>query len=153
MIVKVIRSILFLLLLSKIILAQSPADDLELIKESQFSKHNGFRYYQRAGNYRSDTETHRQNLISKYNPLALILKGAMLAYQHVISPQLSRNCPYEITCSNFSKLSLKEYGIFKGVFLSADRILRCNRIGILDVHPLDFNDNNGRIADSPNKYK
>src|ERR1043165_6271178 len=85
-------------------------------------------YYSGAGNNREMLEVQHSSFFAKYNPVSLLLKGTMFTYQHVISPQLSRSCPYEITCSNFSKLSIKEYGIVKGVFISADRILRCNRI-------------------------
>ena len=130
---------------------QTWKEDLALIRDSR--PDNSPAYYQRPGNNAQVIQTHQTNAIAKYNPLTLVLKGTMLAYQHVISPQLSRHCPYEITCSNFSKQAIGEFGIVKGVFLSADRILRCNRIGVLDTDPLDFNEQNGTIKDSPNKYQ
>ena len=132
--------------------AQTASSDLDLLRGqvANVSSNDGYR---RAGNDKKVMEVQQQSFIAKYNPVALLLKGTMYTYQHVISPQLSRSCPYEITCSNFSKQSIKTYGIVKGVFLSADRILRCNRIGILDVHPLDFNDMTGTISDSPSRYR
>ena len=132
--------------------SQAPSDDLNLLrgKVSSISENNG---YTRAGNDKKVLEVHQPSFIAKYNPVTLLLKGTMYTYQHVISPQLSRSCPYEITCSNFSKQSIRTFGIVKGVFLSADRILRCNRIGILDVHPLDFNEVTGTISDSPSRYR
>ena len=140
-----------LLLIHQPAYTQQPTDDLALIRNQQASGRTA--YYQRPGNDTRVIETHHSNALVKYNPVTLVLKGAMAAYQHAISPQLSRHCPYEITCSNFSKQAIQEFGIVKGVFLSADRILRCNRIGVLDTDPLDFNENNGTIMDAPNKYR
>jgi putative component of membrane protein insertase Oxa1/YidC/SpoIIIJ protein YidD len=152
MILKSLLSLSLILLSLGASLAQAPSDDLDLLrgKVSSVADNNG---YVRAGNDKKVMEVHQPSFIAKYNPVTLLLKGTMYTYQHVISPQLSRSCPYEITCSNFSKQSIKTYGIVKGVFLSADRILRCNRIGILDVHPLDFNDLTGTISDSPSRYR
>ena len=132
--------------------SQAPSDDLDLLrgKVSSVAQNNG---YTRAGNDKKVMEVHQPSFLAKYNPVTLLLKGTMYTYQHVISPQLSRSCPYEVTCSNFSKQSIKTFGIVKGVFISADRILRCNRIGILDVHPLDFNEMTGTISDSPSRYR
>lgn len=146
--------ICFLLLVSNIAggFAQSASDDLELLRGRVTAVVQGDGY-SRAGNDKEMMQVQQSSFFAKYNPVSLLLKGTMYTYQHVISPQLSRSCPYEITCSNFSKQSIKTFGIVKGVFISADRILRCNRIGILDVHPLDFNDTNGTISDSPSKYR
>ena len=140
-----------MLLLVQLACAQAPKDDFALIK-NQYTG-GGTAYYQWPGNDTRIIETHHTNALVKYNPVTLVLKGAMAAYQQAISPQLSRHCPYEITCSNFSKQAIQEFGIVKGVFLSADRILRCNRIGVLDTDPLDFNETNGTITDAPNKYR
>ncbi len=141
-----------LLLVSSMLHAQNWNADLALLR-GDASGGVPDAYYQRPGNNGNVIDTKGKDVVSKYNPLTLLLKGTMFTYQHVISPQLSRHCPYEITCSNFSKQSIQEFGIVKGVFLSADRILRCNRIGILDTDVLDFNDKDGTIKDAPNKYR
>jgi hypothetical protein len=47
-------------------------------------------------------------------------------YQHFISPFKGRSCRFYPTCSQYSVLAIKKYGIVKGVFLGAKRILRCN---------------------------
>ena len=145
--------VLILMLLSRNSKGQAFADDIMLISQHTLNGSSENKYYKRPGNDQEILNTHQQNVVARYNPVTLVLKGTMYVYQNVISPQLARNCPYEITCSNFSKHSIEEYGIVKGVFLSADRILRCNRIGILDVHPLDINEQDGTISDSPKKYK
>ena len=153
MINKVVTGMIVLMLLHLAGAAQVFADDIMLINEHAKPVNARNHYYQRPGNDRQVIKTQQQNPIAKYNPVTLILKGSMYLYQNVLSPQLARSCPYEITCSNFSKQSIAEFGIVKGVFLSADRIMRCNRIGVLDVHPLDINERNGTITDSPNKYQ
>lgn len=77
----------------------------------------------------------------------------MLGYQRLMSQQLARSCPYQLTCSNFSKQAIEQYGLVKGVFLSADRITRCNRIGLLDISPIDISETDGTILDSLSRYK
>jgi hypothetical protein len=41
----------------------------------------------------------------------------------------------------------------KGVLTGADRILRCNRISLLDIKYLTINETTGKIVDFPSKYK
>ncbi len=38
-------------------------------------------------------------------------------------------CRYYPTCSNYAIDALEEYGLFKGLYLSIKRILRCNPWG------------------------
>jgi putative component of membrane protein insertase Oxa1/YidC/SpoIIIJ protein YidD len=132
--------------------AQSP-DDLRLVKETRFYSAQQEKYYQRAGNSDSTLRTHSKSVVAAYNPVSLLMKGSMFLYQHVLTQQLSRSCPYEITCSNFSKHAIHELGLVKGVLVSADRIMRCNRISLLDVSPLDKNERTGTISDDVNRYQ
>jgi len=133
--------------------AQSAAGDLQLIRDRQFDVPGELAHYHGAGNSEQALQSRHTNFIAQYNPVSLVLKGALLGYQKLVSEQLARSCPYEITCSNFSKQAIQEFGVFKGVFISADRILRCNRIGLLDVSPLSINPATGAIIDSPNMYR
>ena len=112
-----------------------------------------FAHYHGAGNNEAALQNRHSGVIAQYNPVSLVLKGALLGYQKLVSEQLARSCPYEITCSNFSKLAIQHFGIFKGLFISADRILRCNRIGLLDVSPVSIDPDTGGIIDSPNMYR
>ena len=131
----------------------SMAGDLRLIGERNFGAPDEFAHYHGAGNSEQVLQNRHQSFIARYNPVSLVLKGALLGYQKLVSEQLARSCPYEITCSNFSKQAIGEFGIFKGVFISADRILRCNRIALLDISPLNVNPATGAIIDSPNMYR
>lgn len=133
--------------------AQNQQDDLQLIAGQSNTDSNETRYYKRPGNDRHVLQAHHNGILAQYNPVTLLLKGTMALYQQVLSPQLSRACPYEITCSNFSKQSIHEFGLIKGVFLSADRIMRCNRLGLLDIHPLNINPATGNIIDPPSYYR
>lgn len=135
------------------LIAQNNTEDLQLIKSRQFTTSGDFSYYQGEGNDRHTFKTHDKSAIARYNPVTITLKGAMLFYQNIISPQLSRECPYEITCSNFCKQSIKEFGIVKGIFIGADRILRCNRISLTDIKPWDIDEKTGKIYDPPTRYR
>ena len=49
-------------------------------------------------------------------------------YRLFISPLIGRNCIYSPTCSEYGIIALKKYGVFKGSFLTAKRILKCNSL-------------------------
>ncbi len=87
----------------------------------------------------------------RYNPVSLLFGGMLFVYQSVISSQISADCPYEISCSNFSKQSIQQFGLLKGVPISADRLTRCSKIAIKDLHPLRINEE-GMIVDSTSYY-
>lgn len=143
--------VLFLLIGLKGV-SQNFIADINLIANKKEVSENEFAYYKRAGNNKNIMQLKQHSFVAKINPVSNMLKAAMYLYQNVISAQLSKDCPYEITCSNFSKQAIKEFGIFKGLFLSADRITRCNRIAILDLNPNEINQANGSIKDSLSKY-
>lgn len=64
-----------------------------------------------------------------WNPLQTVFRGLLLGYQQVLSPQLSGQCAFHPSCSEFSRRSIETYGLLKGTMLSLDRLTRCNRIG------------------------
>jgi putative component of membrane protein insertase Oxa1/YidC/SpoIIIJ protein YidD len=90
--------------------------------------------------------------LSRYNPLSLALSTTMFAYQRVLSPQIVADCPYQVSCSNFSKQSLARFGLVKGLALSADRLTRCNRLASADVPSIVLDPISQKIADSPAFY-
>lgn len=49
-------------------------------------------------------------------------------YRVFISPLLGSNCRHTPTCSEYGIIALKKYGVFKGSFLTAKRILKCNSL-------------------------
>ena len=57
-------------------------------------------------------------------PFILLIK----IYRLFISPLLGKNCIYNPSCSEYGITALRKHGIFKGSFLTAKRILRCNSL-------------------------
>lgn len=58
-----------------------------------------------------------------------IFVGILNFYQKRISPLISNlgfHCKYYPSCSEYTKIAIKKYGIFKGTLLGIYRILRCN---------------------------
>ncbi|MDD2594309.1 MAG: membrane protein insertion efficiency factor YidD [Bacteroidales bacterium] len=58
-------------------------------------------------------------------PFILLIKF----YQVCISPYTMPACRFTPTCSAYAMEAIKKYGIFKGSFLAAKRILRCHPWG------------------------
>lgn len=129
------------------------AEERKLLSSQSFQPAKPAPKYNRAGNSTEALQYKKKSAVIRYNPISLTLKGTMALYQNVLSPQLSRSCPYEITCSNFSKHAIHQFGVVKGLMMSADRVLRCNRIGLLDVHPTMINPQTGTISDPLEFYQ
>jgi uncharacterized protein len=95
-----------------------------------------------------------KNALVKYNPLSLAFGGLMLLYQSSISTQIGAACPYEINCSNFSKMCIQQYGLLKGIPLTADRLTRCTRLAFIDMTGgVDYSARRGSIFDHPDDYR
>jgi len=131
---------------------QNKQEDIVLLKnkdytESVSDRNNHKKIY---SNNIKPFKTKHKNFIAKYNPVLLSAKLSMLFYQEIVSPQLFRHCLYERSCSNFSKKAIEEFGLIKGVFLSADRLMRCNALAQGDIV---FFDEQGYAIDEPSFYK
>lgn len=123
---------------------------LEKHDHHQFAKDNNFRLSNQVNDHNVIQYKHRSRF-AKYNPMSLFAISSMYIYQKVISPQLFRHCLYHRSCSNYSKGAIQEFGLIKGIFMSADRLLRCNTDAIKDIPPEDF-DMGGMAIDEPSKY-
>lgn len=82
----------------------------------------------------------------KANVLTLPLHLLLDFYQKVVSPQISAQCLYEVSCSRHSRLLIQRFGPLKGVFLSADRLSRCNMQVAEQVSPARISQK-GKIKD------
>jgi uncharacterized protein len=96
-------------------------------------------------------KTKSKNVIVRYNPISLTFGAMMYFYQKIVSQQIAANCPYEISCSAFSKACIQKFGLIKGVALSADRLTRCTQFTVIDMSELNLNINN-KIIDSVETY-
>ena len=65
------------------------------------------------------------------NILSYMLIKLIKGYKFFISPLLGNSCRYLPTCSEYSIEALKEFGLFKGIFISLKRILSCHPIKFL----------------------
>jgi putative membrane protein insertion efficiency factor len=63
--------------------------------------------------------------------LTYILIKLIKGYKFLISPLLGNSCRYMPTCSEYSVEALKNFGLFKGSYLSLKRILSCHPIKFL----------------------
>ena len=57
-------------------------------------------------------------------------------YKYLISPLLGNNCRYLPTCSEYTKESVKKFGIISGVWLGLKRIIRCHPWGKSGYDPI-----------------
>ncbi|RLC57474.1 MAG: membrane protein insertion efficiency factor YidD [Chloroflexi bacterium] len=56
-------------------------------------------------------------------PVAL---GAIRFYQRFISASWPAACKYQPTCSHYGHEAISRHGVFKGIWLTAWRLVRCN---------------------------
>ncbi len=54
-------------------------------------------------------------------------------YKNHISKQILNDCIYDHSCSQFSHDVFENFGLFKGLFLTADRLTRCNRAAFAEM--------------------
>lgn len=55
--------------------------------------------------------------------------GVIRMYQQVVSPYLPSVCRYEPSCSQYAAEAIMRYGVVRGSWLGARRILRCTPAG------------------------
>lgn len=123
--------------------AWSQVSDLELLAESGSAPTVKF------GQAQKSTLTP----FLRFNPAYWLLNGALTGYQKVISPQISADCLYELSCSRFSRAAIQEFGIVKGIALTADRLSRCNRVAATSIELLRINPLTGKVVDTPAMYR
>lgn len=63
---------------------------------------------------------------TKLNPLTYLAAGLMFTYQNVISEQISANCSYEISCSEYTKKSIEYHGLIKGTLIGLHQLTNCS---------------------------
>ncbi|MBZ9578255.1 membrane protein insertion efficiency factor YidD [Patescibacteria group bacterium] len=58
--------------------------------------------------------------------LKILILNLIKFYQKFISQAFGRTCRFYPSCSQYSYLAIKKYGLFMGLFLGMKRILRCH---------------------------
>lgn len=61
--------------------------------------------------------------------MAHILALPVRIYRLLFSPWVGHNCRYQPTCSKYALEALEKHGAFRGGYLAAKRIFRCNPWG------------------------
>lgn len=56
----------------------------------------------------------------------LLVIGLIRGYQSVISPALPPSCRFTPTCSQYTLEAVSRYGVVRGGWLGARRIVRCH---------------------------
>ena len=121
--------------------------DRKLIKTTDFSKSG---YSKRKPKYLFS----EKKAFIKFNPISLIFGSAMYIYQKAISPQISSGrCIYSPSCSEFSRQLISKYGLLKGLFLSADRLMRCNSFVFYDLNHDKFDEKDEKVHESTDMFK
>jgi uncharacterized protein len=55
-----------------------------------------------------------------------IAAALITGYQYLISPLFPSACRYVPTCSQYTKEAILKYGVIRGSYMGARRILRCH---------------------------
>jgi len=141
---ELLLSFFFVLIFSSFLFAQEQFD-VYLLQNTNFEKN----FNQRKVTYGFSDNPSK---FSHFNPIYHFLSGSMWVYQKIISPQLATGCMYVPSCSSFSKELIKDYGMLKGVFCTADRLTRCNRIVYSTLPRSAFNPQNGKVHEKTDRY-
>ena len=144
---KIIITFVFIIICFFSLKAQEIKTNSELIEKQNFHQHKFDKH--RVSFLFSDNKS----AVVKYNPVTLSMGGLMYFYQKFISVQFSSSCLYNPTCSHFSKLLILEYGVFKGTFLSADRLTRCNRLAASTIYKSKFDEHDHKIHEEVEIYR
>jgi putative component of membrane protein insertase Oxa1/YidC/SpoIIIJ protein YidD len=92
-----------------------------------------------------------KSTIIKYNPVTLTLSSLLFTYQKWLSPQISADCLYSPSCSEYSKRLFKRYGLIGGIITSSDRLMRCDRISATTINPVSIG-NDGKVHEEVERY-
>lgn len=130
---------------SSMLWSQTKFNDIALFKSKDDSGRKD------SLNNRSLMTIKKHKQLNKFNPLYAALKGAMFVYQNAISPQISSDCVFTQSCSNFSKSAINKFGLIKGVLLTADRLTRCSNGTKEETETLYINQA-GKITDPSGQY-
>lgn len=121
----------------------------------------GPQFWQLANVYNSNVKPaevlyhHDQHLRTSLNPVKYAMQSAMYFYQQKITYQLPSTCLYSPSCSEFSRQCFETFNPVKALFLSIDRLQRCNRFEMVGKSQYDMisGESTVKYKDEPCKYQ
>ena len=128
-------------LLPSLLNAQNKTTDLDLLANT--TPRHDLRAWKE---FYKNPQKKKTTFVQAINPFYWVFSGLLTGYQQVISPQLSATCVYEVSCSRFSRIAIKKYGIIKGIALTADRLSRCTK-STHQSTPAVFFTSKGKVKD------
>ncbi|MBA2610592.1 MAG: membrane protein insertion efficiency factor YidD [Bacteroidetes bacterium] len=81
---------------------------------------------------------------SYFNPLNYLGESVLFVYQNIFSEQIQASCNYEISCSEFTKLSIRRSGFFIGTLKGFNQLSECAPTAKYE-HPAVYLNNEGKI--------
>ena len=119
--------------------------DLELLKSANFKNPV---YNKRQVHFGISGN---KSFFAKYNPVTLTFSSLLFIYQKVISPQLSSECLFSPSCSEYSRQLFIHYGL-PAMFYTADRLMRCHRISATSFNPVSINEYDMKVHEDVSLY-
>jgi putative component of membrane protein insertase Oxa1/YidC/SpoIIIJ protein YidD len=98
---------------------------------------------------------HTAPLKWSWNPVKMTMRTAMFAYQRKLTYQVSSQCIYTPSCSEFGRQCFEMYGPAKALMLTLDRISRCSPAMKTSLSHYDLVEHNGTVHyhDPPSRYQ
>lgn len=67
----------------------------------------------------------KTNILLNIITFKWLFLGLVIFYKKCLSPLLPKQCLYFPTCSSYMFESIEKFGVIKGIFIGAKRLLRC----------------------------
>lgn len=99
--------------------------------------------------YENKLNTENSNNLKAHSVFSLFNR----IYRLFLSEQLSANCEFEPSCSVFSGMAISEFGNVKGLFLTTDRLTRCNGSAKFEAPAFLLNPGTAKVKDYPFQYR
>ena len=64
-------------------------------------------------------------------PIKIFCLFLIYLYKILISPMLPKSCKFNPSCSTYSVIAIKRFGVVVGVFYTIKRLLKCNHFSKL----------------------
>jgi uncharacterized protein len=81
---------------------------------------------------------------SYFNPMNYLGAGLLYVYQNIFSEQIQADCAFELSCSEYTKLSIREHGFFTGTLQGFNQLSECAPNARYE-HPPLFINSEGKI--------